>query len=130
MIKFYIYLLIIGRAKYVGKTIQDPKQRLNQHIALLQDNKHHTDSLQAEWNNHRKYKHKILKSGKTFFKSKIALLEQRAINKYSNCNEVRAIKCSIYSIKEFSFDALDFIFNNWKWIILSLSIMIILERVL
>lgn len=127
MIKFYIYLLTIGSAKYVGKTTQDPKQRLNQHLALLMDNDHHTDKLQYEWNKNKKYKHKILHERETFFKAKIALLEQRAINKYSNCNEAIAAKNSAYSFKELFYDAVDFTWRNWFLVLIGLFI---LERLL
>lgn len=109
---------------YVGKTIQaDPKTRLNQHIKLLNEGRHHTDRLQENWNLTKKYKHSIIKKGQSFFKVKIALIEQRCIDRYSNCNESRAIGDTRYSRKELCYDIVDLTAKYHKFLIVMLLLL-------
>lgn len=116
--KYYIYRLKIGQADYVGKTIQDnPDARLRQHLKLLREGRHHTNQLQASWNLTKEYNHAILKQGNTFFKEKVALIEQRYIDRYSNCNESKASKTTIFSLKELAMNLIDFTIFQWKFVV-------------
>lgn len=124
-LKYYIYKLTVGKAIYVGKTIQhDPDHRLNQHLKLLKEGRHHTDYLQEQWDLTKKINHSIIQKGNSLFKLKVALLEQRAIDKYSNCNESKAAKSSKYSRKEFCFDVIDFCWKYHKFLLVLLFLVV------
>ena len=115
--KYFIYQITIGASKYVGKTIQtNPNNRLRQHIKLLTEGKHHTDELQRNWHLTKEYKHEIIKQGKSLFHSKIALIEQRMINRHSNCNEIKAAKTTKFSLKELAMNLVDFTVFQWKFV--------------
>lgn len=121
--KYYIYQLNIGKASYVGKTTQNnPDTRLRQHLKLLRENRHHTKILQREWNLTKTYDHAIIRKGCSLFNYKIALVEQRMIDKYSNSNESRVVRSAAFSSKELIMDLIDFSFYQFKFIVVGFII--------
>ena len=116
--QFYVYKLQIGKSVYIGKTIQEnPNTRLRQHIKLLNGGRHNNDKLQYSYHLTKEYKHEIIKQGKSLFHSKIALVEQRMINRHSNCNESKAAKNTKFSLKELAMNLIDFTVFQWKFVV-------------
>lgn len=110
---YYIYLIEIGRERYVGST-RNIVKRMTQHKTALKQNKHVNDKLQKAFNAGNKFKFKVLHKGFTLFNEEILRTEQRYINKYGRANESVASKVTKYSKKEFRQDMLDFIVKYWK----------------
>ena len=110
---YYIYLISIGKARYVGST-KNYKRRMNSHLKDLKNNTHCNDFLQLEFNKGHKFKSEILLKSYTLFNRQVLLDEQRLINRYSNCNEAVASSYTHYSKKEALMDFTDFIIKNWK----------------
>lgn len=113
--KYCIYLITCGTAKYVGHTV-NYKARMSGHYHKLQRRQHPNDRLQREFNKTKKFRSKILKQGNTLSRRKILDVEQRYIEKYANCNEGRASKYYKYDFIEFCTDVLDFVVYKWKWV--------------
>lgn len=115
MIHYQIYLLICGKARYVGST-NNFKRRFSQHIKELREGTHSNDILLAEYQKGHKIKYKILQTSETMFREEVLRDEQRWINRLSNSNEAVASKVTSYSKKELRQDMLDLIVKHWKLI--------------
>jgi hypothetical protein len=113
--KYCIYQLTCGKAKYIGSS-NNFKRRYLQHLKDLKENKHSNDLLQAEFNKGWGLQPKVLTTFNTLFKYQVLTKEQRYINRLSNCNEGTASKITAYSRKEFVLDMIDFVVNHWKLI--------------
>lgn len=113
--KYYIYLLKCGSARYVGST-NNFTRRYRQHYKDLKQGNHVNDVLLKEFKKGHRLEHKILKTGHTLFNKQILIDEQRMINRYSNSNESIASKQFKYTKKEFCMDIIDWIVNHWKMI--------------
>ena len=122
---YYIYLLEVGKAKYVGST-NNYKRRVNEHLKQLKQNSHVNDYLQSEYTRTKKFKASILLKASTLFKAEVLRDEQRYINTHSKCNEGVAAKITKYTRKEFMQDLIDFIVNNWRWLAIILVIVLVL----
>lgn len=108
---YVIYKINIGKTIYVGSTTYYPA-RMNQHLDLLKQKKHHNDKLQEAYLTYKQFESTILVSSFSSSKSKILKQEQRYINLFSNSNEATASKNSIYDFKEFVFDVYDLILRR------------------
>lgn len=113
--KYTIYQISIGTAKYIGST-NNYQKRMAKHRKDLASKTHVNDRLQHQYNIGHGFKSKILTEFDTLFRYQVLIKEQRYINRYSNCNEAIASKVTQYSKKEFIMDLTDWIVNNWKLI--------------
>lgn len=63
---------------------------MKKHLSDLEANKHPNDVLQRNFNLTGRFDSDILWLGSTWFRARMARVEQYYINRYSNCNEIRA----------------------------------------